>query len=172
MSNSSGEEAINLDKEIANNQKLHFRGNNYPNFDISSTSEIASVKTHLASGGEFTDSIAQLYVDDFWKMLGDGRAFDKGKSPTRQDAINILSMRDAGILIPKELLHASAEEAENFIQEKSVMRIIDDHLPKVKEVFMNDTRTCSLPEDMRHKYARRFKGIGLNENEIRRITGE
>ncbi|QLQ04690.1 MAG: hypothetical protein HZY76_00325 [Anaerolineae bacterium] len=64
-----GGEATSLDEAAEN---LGMKGNNYPTYDIASSREVVSVKTHWADDGSLSDSARQAYQRDFTHMLGWG----------------------------------------------------------------------------------------------------
>jgi len=131
-------------ENLNNNPKLEDMGlhaGNYPNFDIFSSSEICSVKSHFTQDGSPN---IQSYKNDFSKMLGSGKPYQDGLSPLAQDAEQITECAAKGIPIPNEIQGASQEQVVQFLKEKSVMRIPSDHVESVREALLTDAK--EMPE--------------------------
>ena len=113
-------------------------GGNYPTFDLSSSSELTSVKSHISKPGTISPEDKKAYKADFAKMLGWGeRAFDEGLSPIERDAKQISEL-PGRIPIPTELSGASPDEIVKYMQDKTVMRIPDDHVEDVRQTLKVD----------------------------------
>ncbi len=60
----AGEDAVDLDSYIKENDVAGFQGDNYPTYDISSRTEVASVKTHWNVEGKLNASAIAAYKRD------------------------------------------------------------------------------------------------------------
>jgi hypothetical protein len=160
-------------ENLNNNPKLEDMGlhaGNYPNFDIFSSNEICSVKSHFTQDGAPN---IQSYKNDFSKMLGSGKPYQDGLSPLALDAKRISECAAKGIPVPEEIKEASQEQVVQFLKEKSVMRIPSDHVESVREALVNDARQLPekyfLPENPTEEQLRalseRIQSTGLNSNE-------
>lgn len=132
-------------ENLNNNPKLEDMGlhaGNYPNFDIFSSKEICSVKSHFTQDGSPN---IQSYKNDFSKMLGWGKAYDSGLSPLEQDAKRITECATRGIPVPAEIQKAGQDQVVQYLKEKSVMRIPTDHVGKVRSALVDDAR--NLPSN-------------------------
>lgn len=149
------------------------RGAQYPTFDLSSSTEFTSVKSHISQPGQLTEQDINLYKADFSKMLGNNRAYANGLSPLQQDAQNIVMLEKNGIPIPNELKGASQEKVVDYLQNETIMRIPDDHVEKMRETIMADARQIPekycLPEDPSEDQiaalGNRLQGTGLTTSE-------
>jgi hypothetical protein len=113
---------------------------NYPTFDILSSSEICSVKSHLdIDGGPKVPD----YTNDFSNMLGWGRSFVNGLSPLAQDAQRITECAARGIPVPDNIINADIDQVVSFLQEKSIMRIPSDHVEAVRSALVEDAQQFS-----------------------------
>lgn len=143
---------------------------NYPTYDITSSTEIASVKSHMHSGTEPTDQDINAYVNDFHHMLGWGRAYDNGMDPVQQDAKNIMDARDQGMPVPDGLKGTNLEETTEYLKHNSALRIPDDHVESVQNAL--ESRIRENPEnyfldsnptnEQVQSVLNRVKGTGLN----------
>lgn len=124
----AGEDAVLLDDVVGKD----FRGHKFPTYDISSSNEIASVKSHFSSSGELSNTNVTAYMSDFDKMLGYQRAYEDGLDPVQQDAIRIAHIRDQGVPVPTELHEESTEKVANYLKNKSILRIPEDHVEEVR----------------------------------------
>ncbi len=164
-----GHGAVDLDK-CARDQELGMAGNNYPNYDVSSTSEVATVKTRWDSKGELSDAARSGYKRDFAKMNGWGRTV----GAVERDADNILAARDAGVPVPKELEDATAEQASAYLRDNACLRIPDDHVDTVRADLAEDVRNLpsnhNLPENPSQEQIdhilQRVQGIGVTSTEL------
>lgn len=160
-------------ENLNNNPKLEDMGlhaGNYPNFDIFSSNEICSVKSHFTQDG--TPNI-QSYKNDFSKMLGSGKPYQDGLSPLALDAKRISECAAKGISVPNEIKEANQEQVVQFLKEKSVMRIPSDHVESVREALVNDAGQLPekyfLPENPTEEQLRslgeRVQSTGLSSSE-------
>jgi hypothetical protein len=126
-------------------------GGKFPTYDISSRTEIASVKTHINPNGDLTNNEIREYRYDFGKMLGIRRNFSDGMDPVEQDAERIAAIRDLGIPVPDEINEANQEEIADYLHLNSVLRIPDDHVESVRQELTSDIRAFPqkycLPEN-------------------------
>lgn len=136
-----GGDAINLNGDAAQG----YRGGNFPTFDISSTSEICSVKSHISKDGVLTEQNVNSYIHDFEHMIGWDRDFNSGLNPMQQDAERIAALRDQGKPIPESLSNASREEIVKYIEQDTVMRIPTDHVGPVQDELERKAR--EIPEN-------------------------
>ena len=167
---SAGSEAVNLDTAADG-----FKGHNYPTYDISSPTEVSSVKTHWNSAGELDDNAQRAYIRDFNRQLGWGR---EGRAAVDQDGLNLIRARDeSGIPVPEELREADAQEASNYLYDYSIMRIPDDHVEpirnRLREKAQQFPETYNLsskpsPEEL-DALTSRIQGIGLSSSELQAI---
>jgi hypothetical protein len=160
-------------ENLNNNPKLEDMGlhaGNYPNFDIFSSNEICSVKSHFTQDGAPN---IQSYKNDFSKMLGSGKPYQDGLSPLALDAKRISECAEKDIPVPNEIKEASQEQVVQFLKEKSVMRIPSDHVESVREALVNDARQLPekyfLPEtpteEQLKSFGERVQSTGLSSNE-------
>lgn len=133
---SIGSDAINLNNDVTRN---------FPTFDISSSKEICSVKSHISQDGVLTDQNINSYIHDFEHMIGWGRNFDGGLNPMQQDAERIVALRDQGKPIPESLSNASREEIVKYIEQNTVMRIPTNHVGPVQDALEKSAR--EIPEN-------------------------
>jgi hypothetical protein len=153
-SNIIGGDAVFLD-EIAKTAKQEgfkgYPGGSFPTYDISSSSEITSVKSHLSGGDKITEQDIQAYLREFNEMLGHRVSNDKGIAPIQQDAKRIIYLRDLGVPVPTEINNASQQEVVDYLRHKSIMRIPDDHVEAVKqrlyEIVQKDPEKYFLPSN-------------------------
>ena len=165
-----GGDAVNLNHhpELTG---MGIRGGNYPTFDIFSSTEICSVKSHINNDG---GANIQNYKSDFSEMLGWGKAFDGGLSPLEQDAQRITECATRGIPIPNELISADPDQVVSFLQENTIMRIPTDHVEAVRSALVADAKQLPgnyfLPEDpseaQLQSLADRIQSTGLSGAEI------
>lgn len=165
-----GGDAVNLNDEAAKGMK----GKQYPTYDVSSSTELASVKSHI-SGPEITANNKAAYLRDFNHMQGWDRAYDKNKhSPLTQDAERILQL-DKGIPIPSEIKGASEEQVIDYLKHKTVLRIPDDHVEEVRKSLRENIEKLPenyfLPEKPTEEQIQsvldRVKGAGLTSAEAK-----
>lgn len=128
-----GGDAKNLNEEAAEGKI----GHQYPTFDVSSSTEIASVKSHITEPGKITDQDIAAYKSDFSKMLGWDRAYDRGLSPMEQDAERIENLPDSQP-VPAELKGADRGKIVDYLEHRTVMRIPDDHVEAVRQGIKAD----------------------------------
>jgi len=155
-----GEDAVNLN-DLAKN---------FPTYDISSSNEIASVKSHMHYGTELTGQDINYYIHDFNHMLGSGRAYEDGLDPIQHDAKNIASIRDIGAPVPESLQGANQQEIGEYLKHNSVLRIPDDHVDPVQKAL--ELRIQEFPQnyflepnptgEQVQSVLARVKGTGLN----------
>jgi len=147
------------------------KGNNYPTYDISSSNQVASVKTHWGDDGSLSDSARQAYQRDFSHMLGWGR--DVGA--LEQDGQNIISARDKGVPVPEGLAIATtAEQAAQYLRDNSILMVPDDHVAIMRADLR--ARILELPdnyflppnptEKQLAQVLSRVRGIGLSSQEL------
>lgn len=170
-----GNGAMDLDA-LSKDEALGFQGDNYPTYDLSSRSEVASVKTHWNSDGELDGRAVKAYQRDFAHMLGWGRT----PGAVEQDGENIVAARDAGLPVPRELEDADPKEAAGYLRDNSRLRIPDDHVGPVRAEMEQDIRTLPsnyyLEGDPSQEQVdgvlERVQGIGMSSRELQEITGE
>ena len=163
-----GGDAISLDKFVTQHN-VPLKGWNYPIYDISSSQEIASVKTHWNGKGELDESSIIRYQSDLSKQLGFNREF----LALSTDAKNIFLIREAGGPVPFQLSNAGQEEAAVYLRDHSVLRIPDDHVDQVRLAVrasakeMPDNFYLSNSEISRlDLLSKRIQGIGLTSSEL------
>jgi hypothetical protein len=160
-------------ENLNNNPKLEgmgLHGGNYPNFDIFSSSEICSVKSHFTQDG---DPNIQTYKNDFSKMLGWGKAYKDGLSPLEQDARRISESAARDVPIPSEIKGANQEKVVQYLQEKSTMRVPSNHVDEIREALVEDAKNLPsnyfLPENPTEEQlkslADRVQSTGLSSME-------
>jgi hypothetical protein len=164
-------------ENLNNNPKLEGMGlhaGNFPNFDIFSSNEICSVKSHLNQDG--TPNI-QSYKNDFSKMLGSEKAYADGLSPIQQDAKRIAECATKGVPIPTSLVGGSQEKIVSYLQENSIMRIPSDHVEQVRAALVDNAKQLPanyfLPENPTDTHlqslADRIQSTGLSSEETLKI---
>jgi hypothetical protein len=149
-------------------------GGKFPTYDISSRTEITSVKTHKNPNCDLTRDEIRQYRYDFCTMLGIRRNFSDGMDPVGQDAGRIAAIRDMGIPVPDEIKEASQEEIADYLRLNSVLRIPDDHVESVRQELESDIRALPekycLPENPTEEQvqsvAGRIKGTGYSSGVI------
>jgi hypothetical protein len=167
----AGDDAVNLD--VAAAQMSGFKGDNYPTYDLTSSQEVASVKTHWDSNGNLSESAARAYKQDLSRIMGWNREI----SGLQQDGQNILAARDAGLPVPAELQNATPEQASTYLRDNSVLRIPDDHVQPVRELLAKDIqqfpRNYYLSDNPSQAHIdhvlQRIQGIGLKSGELQDI---
>ncbi len=158
-------------------ENLGMKGNNYPTYDISSSNQVASVKTHWADDGSLSDSARQAYQRDFSHMLGWGR--DVGA--LEQDGQNIISARDKGVPVPEGLAIATtAEQAAQYLRDNSILMVPDDHVAIVRADLR--ARILELPdnyflppnptEEQIASLLGRVRGIGMTSQELQAMIAK
>jgi hypothetical protein len=167
---SAGDDAVNLDAAA----KIGgLKGGNFPTYDISSSQEVASVKTHWDSNGQLSDSALQAYKQDLSHMMG----WNRESSGLQSDGQNITAARDAGLPTPTELQNATPEQAAIYLRDSSLLRIPDDHVQPVREMIASDVKqfpgNYHLGENPQQadidRVLDRIQGIGLTSGELRDI---
>lgn len=172
----AGENAVDLDSFIRENDVPGFKGDNYPTYDIASRTEVASVKTHWSVKGELNASAIAAYKRNFSKMRGWGRS----PGALEADGERIIAVHEAGSPIPEELNSATAEETSNYLQKEAILRIPDDHVEPVRRELEKDIHTFpsnyQLPENPSSKQVEqvldRIQGIGLTSGELQKLIDE
>ena len=172
-----GGDAVNLN----NNEKLRdmgLRGNNYPTYDILSSTEICSVKSHISENGSAN---TDAYLNDFGKMLGDDRAYEGPLSPVQQDAERLMDCAARGLPVPEAVKNASPEQVASYLQESSVLRIPSDHVGDVRQELLADAKQLpekyALPEnptaEQLQKLADRVQSTDLSSTEtLKQLNAE
>lgn len=164
---SAGSDAVNLDAAAEG-----FKGHNYPTYDISSPTEVSSVKTHWNSAGELDDNARRAYICDFDRQLGWGRQV----GAVEQDGANLVRARDeTGIPVPEELRDADAQAASNYLRDYSIMRIPDDHVEPIRaqlreqaQQFPETYNLSPTPSSEElDALTARIQGIGLTSSQLR-----
>lgn len=163
-----GGDAMNLNEIVTN----------FPTYDITSSTEIASVKSHMNSGTELSNKDINHYVDEFHEMIGWRKPDPNSKCELdpikiQQDAQRIVEVRDAGLPIPSILRNAGQEEIGEYLKYSSSFRIPDDHVESVQKAleahfreFPENYYLGSNPTDEQIKsMVNRVKGTGLNSAE-------
>lgn len=171
-----GGDAYNLNGEAASGML----GNQFPTYDICSSSELASVKSHISQPGQCTASDIAAYKSDFSHMLGWDRAYERGLSPLEQDAERVCSLTGKGFPTPSEIKSAGPEQTVNYLKKNSVMRIPDDHVQAVRQALEPDIRSLPenyfLPADPSDQQVqavlKRVQGSGLSSTETARLMNE
>jgi hypothetical protein len=118
---------------------------NFPTYDIASSTELASVKSHMHIGTEPTSQDINLYVHDFNHMLGWGRDYVNRLDPIQQDAKNIAEIRGRGAPIPEIIKNADQQEIGEYLKHNSVLRIPDDHVESVQKAL--EAKILEFPEN-------------------------
>lgn len=162
---SLGTDAVILDDQ----QVPGLKGGRFPTYDISSSTEIASVKSHIGQDTEPTREAISAYRADFGKMLG----WSREPGAVRHDAENLMKLRAAGMPIPSKLKNAQVNEISEYLKTESVLRIPDDHLDAVRQSLESDIRNLPgnyfLPEqpseDQVAAIVNRIQGTGLSSSE-------
>ena len=161
-------DASNLDDAAKN---LGMKGNNFPTYDIASSNQVASVKTHWADDGVLNDAVRQAYQQDLEHMLGWGRDAQASK----RDGQNIIRAREAGVPVPDDLRTATPEQAAQYLRDKSILAIPDDHVETVRadlkarvlefpgNYFLPSNPSEAQVEDV----LKRVRGLGLSSGELR-----
>lgn len=144
--NTIGGDAINLNGDAAKG----YRGGKYPTFDISSSTEICSVKSHISQDGVLTNQNVNGYIHDFEHMLGWNRdiaynELDGKLLPIEQDAKRIADLQGRGIPIPESLSNASSDRIVEYLKHDTVMRIPEDHVSAVQDELERKAR--EIPEN-------------------------
>lgn len=138
---SIGGDAINLNGNVMEN---------FPTFDISSSQEICSVKSHISQDGVLTDQNISSYLHDFEHMLGWDRdmaynELDGKLLPIEQDAKRIAELQGRGAPIPESLSNASSDQIVDYLKHDTVMRIPQDHVSAVQDEIERKAR--EIPEN-------------------------
>jgi hypothetical protein len=123
--------------------------------------------------GQLSDSSLNTYKSDFLKMLGWGREGNALKN----DGENIIAARDQGIPVPDDLQNATDESAANYLRNRSILRVPDDHVmsirSKLREEVLNFPENFFLessPSEIQiNTLLDRVKGIGLSSSELIKI---
>lgn len=123
---------------------------NFPTFDISSSQEICSVKSHISQDGALTEQNVNSYFHDFEHMLGWGRdltynELDGKLLPIEQDAKRIADLRERGVPIPESISNASSDQIVDYLKHDTVMRIPQDHVSAVQDELERKAR--EIPEN-------------------------
>lgn len=172
----AGEDAVDLDAFIKENGVLSFKGDNYPTYDITSHTEVASVKTHWDVEGKLNTSAVAAYRRDFSKMMGWGRS----RGTLEADGEKIVAIRGAGAPVPEALEHATATEAAEYLRDNAVLRIPGDHVQPIRDELEKDIRAFpgnyQLPENPSQKQVEhilnRVQSIGLTSGELQKLVDE
>ena len=167
-----GGDAYNLNREAASGVV----GHQYPTFDICSSTELASVKSHISQPGQCTTSDIAAYKADFNHMLGWDRAYERGLSPLEQDAERLSSLPGKGFAVPSAINGVGQEGTVNYLKNNSIMRIPDDHVTPVRQAMEQDVRALPenyfLPENPTDEQVQgvlsRIQGTGLSSIETAR----
>jgi WXG100 family type VII secretion target len=156
-----------------------FKGNYAPGYDISSSKEISSVKTHWsdANWNETTRGLTQsslnAYRRDFEKMLGwdyVGKLDDQ--------AAGMIRLRDSGVPMPDVLKNASQADVARYLRDQSVLRVPDDHIGPVREMLKHRIQefpgNFHLPDNVSESaindyVTRRIKGAGVSSGDLRNL---
>lgn len=172
----AGENAVDLDSFIRENDVAGFKGDNYPTYDIASRTEVASVKTHWNVKGELNAGAIAAYKRDFAKMRGWGR----NPGALEADGASIIAAHEMGAPIPEGLNNATVEEAATYLQNEAILRIPDDHVEPVRRELEKDILTFpsnyQLPENPSpqqvEKVLHRIQKIGLTSGELQKLIDE
>ena len=172
----AGEDAVDLDIFIKENDVPGFQGDNYPIYDITSRTEVASVKTHWNAAGELDASAMAAYKRDFSKMMGWGRS----PGALETDAKNILKIRGAEGPVPLALVQANETEATKYLQDNARLRVPGDHIQPIRSELEKDIRAFpgnyQLPENPSQKQVEhilnRVQSIGLTSGELQKLVDE
>jgi len=145
---------------------------NFKNYDITSESEIASVKTHGTLEGELNSDAIERYKKDFKNI----------NKNSITDAENILEAKDAGYPMPEGIEKAkTSEEAAEYLNKESVLRIPNDHVEIVRQEVANEMakfpENYNLQEDLNVTdidkiVNERIKPLGLEQKDILEIAIE
>jgi len=167
-----GVDALDLDL-LSREYHLGHRGNNYPTFDLSSSTEVASIKTKWNDDGELDSITRSAYKQDFLGLYGWGRSVHA----LIEDADNILAVRDTGAPVPSEFKNANQAQAADYLRNSSILRIPDDHVDTVRNDIKEDISL--LPENYlltgspSHQDIEdiigRIQPIGITSGELRQL---
>lgn len=167
-----GGDATNLDDAV---KGLGLKGDTFPTYDLTSSAGVASVKTHWGMDGSLNDSARGTYQREFRKMLGWGREV----GALKQDGHNIITVRDSGVPVPDSLRQAAPELAGQYLRDRSLFMIPDDHVASVKADLR--AKLLDLPgnyflppnpsEEQVMSVLDRVRGIGLSSQELQDIIG-
>lgn len=162
----AGNKAVNLDA-YTEAHGLHHQGNNYPLLDLTSNSEVASVKTHFNNEGK---PDLNQYNNDFWSLL----------QADSRDGKNILEAAEKDAPVPEKLRgldpsnSQDIKRATNYIKSESNYRIPDNHVDQVRAFVLKKARdfpeNYGLPEspsDKRiNRLLERIQPCGLTSYQI------
>ncbi len=165
-----GGDAVNLN-DIAG---LGHKGYQFPTFDISSSTELTSVKSHVSMPGQISEQDINCYKTDFKKMLGHNR---NGPFPMGEDVKNIASLAENGHPVPTKLQGADQTKIVEYLQHETVMRIPDDHVEKMQSIITADAKQIpenfylpgSPTEEQLSALGNRIQGSGLSSSETAEI---
>ena len=165
-----GGDAVNLN-DVAG---LGHKGGQFPTFDISSSTELTSVKSHVSIPGQISEQDINSYKTDFKKMLGHNR---NGPFPMGEDVKNIASLAENGHPVPTKLLGADQAKIIDYLQHETVMRIPDDHVENMQSKIIADAKQIPqnfyLPgnptEEQLSTLGNRIQGSGLTSSETSEI---
>jgi hypothetical protein len=168
-----GGDAYNLNGAAANAMV----GNQFPTYDICSSTELASVKSHISQPGACKPADIEAYKADFSHMLGWNRSEERGLSPLQQDADRISGLSTKGFEVPAELKGAGQDQTVDYLKNNSILRIPDDHVAPVKAALDKAIQSLPgnyfLPENPSDQQVQavlnRVKGTGLSSSETAQL---
>lgn len=153
----------------------HFQGGRYPTYDITSSTEIASVKAYTSGGSEPSKQDIDNYMNAFNQTRGfGGRGYARGLSPVEQDVEAIKQVQAQGAPVPQELVGKSDAEIQKYLENETVMRIPSDHVERMRQEFSAKVRDFpqdhGLPEnatdaEIQAYAAKRWQSSGLSAEE-------
>ncbi len=116
-------------------------GENFQTYDLISSDGIYSVKSHMSIEGEFTDSAKKAYLNNFSRMIGRSGSIDS----VENDAKALIDKLPAGSSMPKEIANANLQQTTEYLKNKSVLCIPEDHVAEMRELLKE--RAKQFPEN-------------------------
>lgn len=163
-----GGDAVNLDKATTGHV-----GGNYPTFDIASSTEISSVKTHWSINGDLSETAINSYLSDFHFILG----WNREVNALYKDGENIIRAKENGVPVPNEVRSLSAEGAAVYLRDFGTLRVPDDHVQQIRSALALKVRTApanyflseTFTEDQVERVVNRVRGIGVTSTELQQM---
>lgn len=137
-------------------------------YDLTSSEGVYSVKSHISESGELNDWVKRAYMRDFDKINGWGVSIDSLELDAQ--ALNRLK---EGTPLPAEFKDKNREEQVNYLKNKSILCIPEDHVPVMRDYLrekaVESPETYQLPENYTDKQmdalTQRIQGTGLSSEE-------
>lgn len=127
---------------------------NFRTYDLISSEGVFSVKSHLSSNGELTDWAKSAYQANFDSLLGWGREVDA----VERDAKAFFDKIPSGTPSPKEIAQANLQQATEFLKNKSVLCIPEDHVQGMREHLRDQAGSKAVYAGCGFAFARRPVG--------------